>query len=386
MVLKKILGLFKSDDKHVNQTQSTLQTTSENLADQKVEPEIKDDETQDKVLNITLSHSLNISEKLINILKAQGIHTVKDILKYNLEQILSFPNIDEETLTELMVLVLKLKNTKKISQAIANIRFDRQKELSARLINALRKENIYTIQDILKYTYRHIALLPNIGDSTLKELKIFLEAHGVLLGQVYEIIESGERTEPHKLSDVSAKEYILQNYDSRISAIIIERLEGKTLEEIGEQNNITRERVRQICKKLNWEKVDTLFKEDAWRNIFQKYKWEVKTFCSATKEPAFTFYYLHSRYQTGSIPVNQQENTSPDNESEISCESTRNTPSVFPLSVPNSNPRKDELSNSQEEVISESYAASGKIKYTRYKKDGIEYLRITRYRFPRRRK
>ena len=47
----------------------------------------------------------------------------------------------------------------------------------------------------------------------------------------------------------SIRDYIKQNYDEKVSCILLDRLDGLTLEEIGEKNDITRERVRQIESK-----------------------------------------------------------------------------------------------------------------------------------------
>ena len=47
----------------------------------------------------------------------------------------------------------------------------------------------------------------------------------------------------------SIRDYIKQNYDEKVSCILLDRLDGLTLEEIGEKNDITRERVRQIENK-----------------------------------------------------------------------------------------------------------------------------------------
>lgn len=94
-------------------------------------------------------------------------------------------------------------------------------------------------------------------------------------------------------------DYIKQNLDVRIANIIIERYSGKTLEFIAQKNGLTRERVRQICKKLKIEEITENLVEDAYRGLFEKYDWDKKSFCELFQETEVTFNYLNERYVKG---------------------------------------------------------------------------------------
>lgn len=78
--------------------------------------------------------------------------------------------------------------------------------------------------------------------------------------------------------------------------IVLKRISGKTLEEIGESLNLTRERIRQIesrgIKRLYFEK----FKEDFFLDIFLKYDVNRESFLSVLKEEE-TYNYLNLRYR-----------------------------------------------------------------------------------------
>lgn len=101
------------------------------------------------------------------------------------------------------------------------------------------------------------------------------------------------------------KKYIEINFDERISNIIIERYNGKTLESIAQKNGLTRERVRQICKKLKIEEIKENLVEDRLKSLFEKYDWNKKMFCELLSETEMTFNYLNERYIKGSANLNE---------------------------------------------------------------------------------
>ena len=94
----------------------------------------------------------------------------------------------------------------------------------------------------------------------------------------------------------SIKEEVHNYLKESEAKIILNRISGKTLEEIGESLNVTRERIRQIetkgFKKLYLEK----FKEDFFLDIFLKYDVNKEAFFSVLKEEE-TYNYLNLRYR-----------------------------------------------------------------------------------------
>lgn len=79
--------------------------------------------------------------------------------------------------------------------------------------------------------------------------------------------------------------------------ILIQRTEGKTLEDVGKVANLTRERIRQIeakaIRKLNEN--DSIFKEDIYSDIFKRYSISHEEFIIAFKNSQ-THNYLALRY------------------------------------------------------------------------------------------
>lgn len=102
----------------------------------------------------------------------------------------------------------------------------------------------------------------------------------------------------------SIKDYIQQNYDSKISNILLDRLNGLTLEKIGEKNDITRERVRQICKKQFDRILSFNYYEDKYSEIFKKYDWNKKIFCELFKLDSYIYEFLNLKYDKGIENIN----------------------------------------------------------------------------------
>ena len=86
--------------------------------------------------------------------------------------------------------------------------------------------------------------------------------------------------------------YIDSLDDERWKEVVMARLQGRTLSDVGDEFNITRERVRQICSKVFSNRLKLRFEEDKYRYLFETYCLDCDEFCKITLEPKTTFYYL----------------------------------------------------------------------------------------------
>ncbi|HHX94502.1 MAG TPA: hypothetical protein GX691_01580 [Clostridia bacterium] len=133
----------------------------------------------------------------------------------------------------------------------------------------------------------------------LKETNIFRD----LLHEIYiqgEIIftESGvERKYPTVL------DYALSISDERGRAILVGRLYGEALEKLGRKFGISRERVRQIERKLLKKRPRLM--EDKYAEVFQKYHFKKEDFMATFEEPEITFNYLNLAYSKGKAPIEE---------------------------------------------------------------------------------
>lgn len=90
--------------------------------------------------------------------------------------------------------------------------------------------------------------------------------------------------------------YVTDNYNENVLEMMKLRLEGKTLEEIGNAIGVTRERVRQLVKKVTSSTKQT-FKEDENAYWFSNYNLDKKQYESLFKDNLY--YYLSNRYEKG---------------------------------------------------------------------------------------
>lgn len=87
-------------------------------------------------------------------------------------------------------------------------------------------------------------------------------------------------------------DYINSLDDERWKEVVMARLQGRTLSDVGDEFNITRERARQICAKVFNKRLKLRFEEDKYRYLFETYCLDCEDFCKITDEPITAFFYL----------------------------------------------------------------------------------------------
>ena len=168
--------------------------------------------------------------------------------------------------------------------------------LSTRLMNVLNSLNIFKVKDILNYSYEQVLKFPNMGKKTAKELKDFLN------------------NLPNANKDVviwkTFEEFAKSQFQGKNLDIILDRFNGKTLENIAQKYNLSRQRILQICNKLEWNRTIRL-EIDKYKDIFTRYKWKnPDIFCEIFEEDKTCYYYLNFRYGYGELPLEQLFNES----------------------------------------------------------------------------
>lgn len=100
----------------------------------------------------------------------------------------------------------------------------------------------------------------------------------------------------------------LYRIDERAIRIIKLRALGKTLEEVGQQEGISRERVRQIeektLRKLT-KKVNIIYAEDRYAYLFTTYAFEREFYLDYLKVSGEIWYYLNLRYIKGKTDISK---------------------------------------------------------------------------------
>lgn len=103
----------------------------------------------------------------------------------------------------------------------------------------------------------------------------------------------------------SFKDYLIENFDERKVSMFLKRLNGCTLRQIGIEFNVTRERIRQICFKIENTLKEFRFEEDGYKDIYEKYNWNKELFMAIFNEDLATYNYLNFKFDKGIIDTNR---------------------------------------------------------------------------------
>ena len=215
-----------------------------------------------------LLQSLDVSVRLANVLEAAHLRLIGDLHGLSYEQFSRFRNCGRKTVAELRDIVRHLQfsngenppfdwqptdgspNILKISDSAHAFKLV-ELPLSVRLQNALNQRGLTTLGDVHDLDVRELLKIQNCGRKCIVELRALIQAVdegqfsptqtdqvGVSLREIAQAIDSG-----------------LRNLAPRDTNLFQARLFGnsgrpRTLEDVGKEYHITRERVRQIVNKI----------------------------------------------------------------------------------------------------------------------------------------
>ena len=292
----------------------------------------------------TSIQALQLSKRSYNVLKKLNIITIQDLLTLSVEDIKKFRGIGEKSFQEILSKIEILKDYNFDNIDIPEINIESLSNESIRFITEIAKildcnteklilsisnhylslfknqdlisENEYIIENIvsilweeeygkekwLKYIIKEISKNTyGIKEDTLWEnIPKFLKDKKIYKRTIEYLCEASIIKNLYDdrfvVTYKSIKEEIYNYFKGNEAEIILKRISGKTLEEIGETLNLTRERIRQIesrgFKKLEFER----FKEDFFLDIFLKYDVNREVFLYVLKEEE-TYNYLSLRYR-----------------------------------------------------------------------------------------
>ena len=228
-------------------------------------------------------------------------------------------------------------------KSIYNIRALRDVGLSYTLYNSLAKMKI-TVNDIVesdgkcivdkfsdRMKYQIFEAIDNLQDST-NDSKLFMARRlkHIILGEynyntftIYELesyldelhlkcdlnylinklIENRELVKEENKYHIYIKtiDEVIEGFDGREKEFVDKKLSGMTLQEIGNEYGISRERVRQIIAKIIKEVPYN--RCDYYKDIFTKYNIDQECFCLIFNENIRTYNYLKEKYSIGKKDV-----------------------------------------------------------------------------------
>lgn len=227
-------------------------------------------------------------------------------------------------------------------------------DFSVRLLNCLKQNNILTVKDLILYPNQDLKLLDKLGKKSYEEAiefknNIFLENQfgKKSLDFLKRVIKT--LTKENEISTIYLKNFLANNSDYptdnlindlnllRSNEIIIytmngikfkrksllevaeglddenkklflSRLEGKTLQELGDERGLTRERIRQKLARI-YENIPEV-EEDKYKSIFEEYNFESDEFTTIFEEEKYVFGYLKEKYNSGDKDISEGIETS----------------------------------------------------------------------------
>lgn len=302
---------------------------------------------------------IGLSNRAYHCLKHAGIDFASQLLQKSDDDLLDLPNMGTKSVAD----ILKAK-ARIIFQPIAQAKNDDEVEniLSADgicraiLKGTIGKVNVHAgklyeemypfCEDILRdYPEKYVNLSSLLTDSvfisqlcavpflrdTLKEVVLTLiekEPYGIekefvsqampqyfnsnlLVGELLQELLSENKiicdSDGQYLKQYpSALEYAQSLIKPQHCMVLMGRIKGKTLEEIGQELNISRERIRQIEAKCL--KAAPVLKEDQYAEVYKKYNISKQDFHLGFRESAEVYNYLSIAYKHGNTPVEEMIN------------------------------------------------------------------------------
>ena len=293
--------------------------------------------TSKEILLIKIDN-MAFSERTLNCFSKANIETLGDLIKLTEDDLLNLENFGKRSLYEVRDVVasfslklgidnfesdLLLLSNSKLQDEMLRRRVDTL-DFSARTLNCLVKANIETLGDLIKLTEDDLLNLENFGKRSLYEVRDILENYSfssnIKINNFFtintiidDIDEIESKIEELKLDIANTTAYpfqiIIDYQDSCYSTIIKDErqkyillnralsFEKKmVLDDIGSKFKITRERVRQIEKKIslktsNEKLLSSLYKTKINRDSKLKYSetviYLINLYIKHKKFPAF---------------------------------------------------------------------------------------------------
>ena len=281
--LKKIKNL---GEKSLSEASYILLNIKNNFSDYIIEEEelpIEDrielsDDIIDKLYSQIKIEDCDFSIRLQNVLQQYEIFTLADFIRCPNDKIKNMTNLGKKSLEE------ALNYKKKIM--LENFFDDDNSDFIFRIINCLAGYNEITIIMLKNY----LTANTNYPVERLAEDIVILRTANKI-----EYTMNGIKIKKKKLKDV------LDELDLSTKMLLIERFNGKTLQELGETRSLTRERIRQKLQKV----INNLpsIEEDKYKDRFEYYDFSEEEFTTIFNEEKYVYYYLKEKYKSGSNDV-----------------------------------------------------------------------------------
>lgn len=257
---------------------------------------VADPSCLNRVLGTKSQKAENVKEVIIDVISFDNDYSIYDLihcgLSKNIGQLLidnniRFNDINDKLLKNDFIsdsTYKKIMNSYDIFIKENNIKFDLTSNL---LINFIKNEFGYD-------DFCEIDLMNVIKDSCYKT--DLLEEK--LLELLNKKILKKKEEKYSLIKPRLCKELEKINKDNNHYDMVLKKLNGLTLESIGNEYNVTRERIRQIIQK-ELKKINVTREEEKYTEIFEIYNFDCDLFCEFYNEEPIVYYYLKEKCNSG---------------------------------------------------------------------------------------
>lgn len=281
------------------------------------------DETGAVVQDIAVKN-LPLSARAKNSLVRNGYEVTSQLVGVTYEELMNLQSMGKKTAEEVLAYIEKISvshsaRAKELGESNAP-----RNDLAAEMLSAYGKTESVWFKEILAVKTQYPEA---IGETLIYRLYDSVFVRGTAKAKILQTIEENnneitkanlEEHLPQHLNNTTILEEILleleavsavemgeimirrqylsvvefasQIAEERIREVIQGRIDGKTLQEIGVQYGVTRERVRQLMQKGLRKK--PYLREDKYAYLYDHYDFSLEDFVLAYDEPHETYYYL----------------------------------------------------------------------------------------------
>ena len=250
-----------------------------------------------KIIDDIPIEDMDLSVRALNCLKHHGNAYVSSLIGMRYDD---FRNIRNLGLLSANEIIEKLERYLEIA-------LNSSEKCATPAVTASPEEVLEVLHNF-EFTFVNIDfILQSLPDATEEDVQ-------AVLTKLVSSKKIDQNDESYAIHHVSFSEDVFSNghndslqIDDRAIRILRERISGKTLEELGQSEGATRERVRQIEKKA-FDKFTrrghTIYDEDRYAHLFTTYAFEKEFYFDYLGVEKDVWYYLNMRYIRGDADVN----------------------------------------------------------------------------------
>lgn len=198
---------------------------------------------------------LDLSKEASDCLEKAGIVSVEDVINIDERKIEDLKQIDSNAIEEILSMIKKLKEILGKNEKPENMKIE-ELNFSMRTYNALKRNGINTVQELIDTPAEKISTIPNIGGMCLNEINAVLRKKGLKLEDKNNVPDKNTQLEIQnkKADEIKLEEVGLQfKYYRRLRLGGIETLHqllDKTDEELLSINGLGKTALKEIKNEL----------------------------------------------------------------------------------------------------------------------------------------